>query len=118
MLVSSATPGPWTATTQTADGQNFVGDPDVTMSVEVYSHDGDHTCDLKRQQADADWIAMMDPIVGAALADWLEAIATTAAGRSAATLEIGVGQDIADAAVERAHAHALVVARAILGNPS
>jgi hypothetical protein len=74
----AASDGPWFSWIEGRDGhgeESFVGTPRADLYVSVGMHgEGAH----ERWQADQDYIATMHPIVGAALADWLEATATDA----------------------------------------
>lgn len=91
-LAAVATPGPWS--------QYGIGDYGWTV-VTPESHVAE-TDDSDRGRADADWIAVMDPGVGSLLAQLLDVAAEHAT----------------DEAVAPAHiVRALLVARAINGQP-
>lgn len=110
----AATPGPWRYDPDMFDNGAVMSDsPEVNPGWGCLV--GETTSE---RTADSEWRATMDPVVGLALADWLDAVHTQVEQRSAATLDIGVEQAIADAAVEMAVPHALTLARLILAGSS
>jgi hypothetical protein len=64
-----------------------------------------------------EYIASMHPLVGMALAGWLDELAGQLVRRAAVALAIGLGQARADEAVELGEPHALRLARLYLGRP-
>jgi hypothetical protein len=96
------TPGPWKSEASVQYGHR-VGAADNSAWV---ARTGDR--DEEHSARDADWIALMHPVLGAALAEWLDG--------TAATVE-AVSRKIPEGADERDHwlAPALAVARAVNG---
>lgn len=120
-LSAAATPGPWTYSRWHSDScpencddptcflllvgsaHGLVGDVSVDREPEVFAVERSVQ---ERGEDDARYIGTMHPLVGAALADWLELEAAVVEGRTAA--------DDPDA-VDGGSEYALTVARALLG---
>ncbi len=99
----AATPGPWQAV-QYGKGWGVDG------NVRPADHAWVAEMKFGEERTDAEYIASMHPPVALALAGWLDFVAEH--------IEVRSGQRAGPAYVERAYAHPVAVARAVLREPT
>ncbi|MEV8353166.1 hypothetical protein ACFVTT_34140 [Streptomyces niveus] len=104
---ASATPGPWRREDDQRRLERFVSSENGTLDIN-FGYLGNNN------QADAEYVALMDPGVGAALADWLDTVTQYAELYANLTLT-STGAPPDEASYDQGTRHALAVARQING---